>query len=157
LLQAACLAGVLKAPLFVVHGEKKESVQLREVLAGCHASQVHLIADAGEWISVPHGLRRIHLADEGAVAAAHRRHLREQGPIETVIIANPADDSEGMGGMAALAPWLAVQKRAALVLTGPAGTDVDEVVTRAVGREPLKHVENLLIAANLKAVPWQRR
>src|SRR5207244_2782028 len=119
---------------------------------------VYLVGQDEPLVKPPAGLRRVRLADEEAVAAAHRRVLREHGgAIDTLVVANPADTAEGMGGLAALAPWVAVQRRAALVLTGPAGTDVDAVVAGAVLRESLRRADNLILLANLKAVPWQRR
>ncbi len=158
LLQAACLAGALRAPLFVSRGDKSEAAQLRELLAGCHATQVYLAGRDENMVAPPPGLRRVRLADEDAVAAAYRRVLREQGAtIETLLIANPADTGEGMGGLAALAPWVAVQKHAALLLTGPGGADVDAVVDRAVQRESLRRADALLLVANLKAIPWTKR
>jgi hypothetical protein len=209
LLQAACLAGALQAPLFVSHGEKTEAAALREVLAACHATQVYLVGRDEKLAAPPSGLRRLRLADEEAVAAAYRRLLREQGnPIETLVVANPTDNPEGLDrlapiahrlglccvscagigpcrmnsegtacaqveridndfprpgpagrpvGLGALAPWVAVRKHAALVLTGPAGTDVDAVVDRAVQHGALRHADSLLLLANLEAIPWQRR
>jgi hypothetical protein len=208
LLQAACLAGALPAPLFVSHGDKAEAAQLREALAACHATRVYLIGRDDKLVAPPSGLHRLRLADEEAVAAAYRRLLREQGKsIASLVVANPSDTAEGLDrlapiahrlalccvsfagigpcrltpdatsahkaliddsfprqgpagrpvGLSALAPWVAVRKRAALVLTGSAGTDVEAVVARAVQHESLRRADSLLLLANLEAIPWQRR
>jgi hypothetical protein len=157
LLQAACLAGVLRAPLLVRRGDDQDAKVIRERVAACGAGQVFLVGSAADLAPALPGVRHVRLADEEAAAAAHRRRLREQGPVSTIVLANPADTAEGMGGLSALAPWVALQKHAALVLTGPDGTDADEVVLKAVRREALRGAENLLLVANLQAVPWQRR
>src|SRR6185312_15791064 len=97
------------------------------------------------------------LNSESAVATAYQKLLARQGRIETVILSNPADIGEDLGGTSALAPWIAVNRRAALLLTNPAGTNVAEVMDRAQRREALRHINALLLVANLKAIPmWQR-
>ena len=68
------------------------------------------------------------MASEKAVAAAYLKWLVKKGPIRTLVVANPADDNEGLGGMAALAPWIALQKHAALLLTNVAGGNVEDIV-----------------------------
>src|SRR5262249_10558377 len=51
----------------------------------------------------------------------------------------------------------AVQKRAALLLTGARGDDVEAVMERAVRQEALSRVDTLLLVATLRAVPMRRR
>src|SRR5262249_37160290 len=72
----------------------------------------------------------IRLGDEEAVAAAYLRHQLRKGPVETLVIANPADTEHG--AMSALAPWVALEKRAPLLLTDSAGDNVDHLVRLAL-------------------------
>jgi hypothetical protein len=73
------------------------------------------------------------------------------------VVTNPADWGEGLGGMSALAPWVAVQRRAALVCTNAAGDDIEAVVRAALSRRHLEDVDSLILVAGLKAIPLQRR
>jgi hypothetical protein len=157
LLQAAAMAGTARAPLWVTRGDADEATRLRQWLKGAKVGRAWLVGGAGELSGQLHGVRSHYLADEEAVAAAHRRLLVREGPIHTLVIANPADTGEGMGGLSPLAPWVVVQKKAALLLTGPAGDDVEARVADALRHELLRRVENLLLVADLRAVPWRRR
>src|SRR5262249_38749775 len=47
LLQAACLAGALRAPLFVTHDKPEEADELRQYLAGWQAGRVYAVGSAG--------------------------------------------------------------------------------------------------------------
>jgi hypothetical protein len=155
LLQAACLAGAVRAPLFVTHGTRQERDVLRDRLAEWRTEQVYFVGDAHKlWRALPK-VRHVNLADEEAVAAAYRRRLGRR--VEALVVANPADTGEGMGGMAALAPWVALQKRAALLLTNKGGNNVAEVVGRAVRDERLRQADALVLVANLQAVPMLQR
>src|SRR5205823_3186320 len=87
-------------------------------------------------------VHRLLSADE--VDAACRRHLAG-GRVDVAVVANPADTAAGMGGMAALAPWLAASKRAALVLTNAAGTDVAARVEEAGRRRALARLDALIL------------
>ena len=73
-------------------------------------------------------------------------------PIETVVVVNPTDER-----LAPLAPWLAVQKCAALLFTKADGTDGGAVVDKATRTRALRDVENVLFLADHKAIPvWTR-
>jgi len=166
LLQAACLAGVLRAPLYLVHEDVCEShpqeqsaelQALRDRLTGWQTRQVYLVGKARTLdVSLP-DVDTIPLADEQAVAQAHLKALASKGPIETLVIANPFDNQEDRGGMAALAPWICLRKRAPLLLTGEAGTDVARLVEAAVRQPALRRVESIVIAGNLNAIPVAKR
>jgi hypothetical protein len=157
LLEAACLAGALRAPLYVVHGHANETVKLTKRLREWHTRRVFLIGKADKLAAELKGVERVPLKSESTVAAAYQKQLAQQARIECVVLANPADTGEERGSMSALAPWLALCKHAALVLTNKEGTNVAEVVERSLRREALRHVDALLLAANLKAIPmWQR-
>jgi hypothetical protein len=157
-LQAACLAGIVQAPLFVTHGKRGESEELNARLNEWETKEVFA---AGEPQSLtrrlPSGIHVIRLADEGAVAASYLRHQFKNGPIQTLVVANPADNKDELGNMASLAPWIALQRRGALLLTKPAGDNVDQVVKKALGDPRLHDADVLLLVAGLKAVPMCKR
>jgi hypothetical protein len=157
LLQAACLAGVLRAPLFVTHDDKDEKATLTDLLAEWQTRQVYLVGPSASLKAELRGLHVVRLPDEAAVAAMHCHHLSRKGPIHNLVVANPADTGPELGGMAALAPWVALQKRAALLLTGPDGKDADAIVQRAGNREDLARADTVIFVANLLAIPMQVR
>jgi hypothetical protein len=157
LLQAACLAGVLGAPLFVTHGSRGESADLRQQLATWGTKRIYAIGSAGKLTRSLSDVAINRLADEAAVAAAHRKHLAKKGLIRTLVVANPADDKDGLGGTASLAPWIALQKGAALLLTNAAGDNVETIVKDALVDERLRSTNALILVADLKAIPTQKR
>jgi hypothetical protein len=157
LLQAACLAGVLRAPLYVVHGRASEGDHLLRRLGEWKTRRVHLVGKASKLAERMPGIEPIVLSGESAVATAYQKHLARRGRIENVVFANPTDAREEFGGTSALAPWIALQRRAALLLTNAEGSNVAEVLERAQRREALRRVDALLFVANLKAIPvWHR-
>jgi hypothetical protein len=157
LLQAACLAAALRAPLFVVHGRDSETNRLIRKLGEWYTRRVHLIGKAEKLAEKLPDIEHVVLTGESAVAAAYQKQLARQGRIENVVFANPADTSEEMGGTSALAPWIAPRRHAALLLTNAEGSNVAEVMERAQRREAMRHVDALLFLANLKAIPVWRR
>jgi hypothetical protein len=87
--------------------------------------------------------------------AAIARRLSSRKDVSTAVIANPGDTSPETGGMSAFAPWLAASKGALLLLTNARGDNVQRIVEAAAREHP--HLDTLLLAANLKAIPvWQR-
>jgi hypothetical protein len=157
LLQSACLAGTLHAPLFVLHGGDDEARALRDWLRHWHTRTVLAAGDAARACTGLPGVATVPLADENQVAAARLRHLLHQGPVTALVVANPADTGEDFGNMSLLAPWIALQRHAPLLFTGPRGDDVESVV-RAALREPrLKRADALILVANLKAIPVEQR
>jgi hypothetical protein len=152
LLQAACLAGLLKAPLFITHDGDDEA-EFRRAVEDWKASEVYAIGAAHPACRDLPGVKLIALASEGAVADACRRELARRGPIATLVVANPDDLYEGRGGMSSLAPWLALRHNAPLLLTEPAGDDVEAVVGAALAHKECRAADSVLIAANRQAVP----
>lgn len=157
LLQAACLAAALRAPLFVLHGRDSETTRLVRKVNEWRTRRVHLVGKAEKMAEKLAGIEHITLAGENAVSAAYQKQLARQGHIENVVFANPADTRGEMGGTSALAPWIAPRRHAALLLTNAEGSNVAEVMKRAQRREALRRVDTLLFLANLKAIPvWHR-
>jgi hypothetical protein len=91
------------------------------------------------------------------VAAAHLRHLRQGGPVRALVVTNPADTVKGLGQMSLLAPWIALQKRAALLFTGPKGDDASPVVRAALADPVLEQADILLLVGGLKALLTEQR
>src|SRR5262249_40116931 len=97
------------------------------------------------------------LTDEKAIASAYMKWQQKKGPIRTIVVANPADGGDGLGGMASLAPWIGLQKRAALLLANATGDNVEEGGDDALSDVRRREAENLLLVAGLKAIPTRRR
>jgi hypothetical protein len=157
LLQAACLSGVLHAPLVVWHNRDGEEAKLIERLTKWKTRRVHLVGKAEKLADRLSGVEVIRLSGESAVAVAYQKQLARNGRIDNAVVVNPADDREELGSTSALAPWLACRRRAALLLTDDKGSNVAEVVERAQRRETLRRLDCLLYLANLKAIPVWRR
>jgi hypothetical protein len=156
-LHAACLAGVLGAPLFAVHGADDEANELRQWLGQWGTRQVYAVGNVGKLTDHLGDVKVTHLPSERAVAAAYLKQQLKKGPVRTLVVANPADDKDGLGGMASLAPWLALQKRGALLLTNAEGGNVEDVVKGALAKPHLGDADILLLVAGLKAIPTQKR
>jgi hypothetical protein len=157
LLQSACLAGALQVPLFVSHGKPGEATELRQRLGAWGAAEVLAAGPAAKLCRGLSGVRVVRLADESAVAATHRRALAKKGAINTLVLANPADLVPGKGGMSALAPWVALRRHAALLLTNDDGTDAESVVRASLRQPTLRRADTLILVANLQAIPMERR
>src|SRR5262249_12965179 len=119
--------------------------------------QIYLVGECGKLADELPPMQVHKLADADAVAVAHVRHLAKQGRVETLVVANPDDIRDNPQAMSALAPWVALQKRAALLLTNEASDNAAEVVKATTRQEALRQVENVIIVADLAAVPLARR
>src|SRR5262249_33253024 len=146
-----------RAPLFVARGDAGEHDELRRWLTGWQTRKVFAAGTAAELCKHLGDVQVITLADAEAVAAAHRRQLRVKGPIQTLVGANPADIYNGLGGMSALAPWVALQRQAVLLLTNEAGDNTPAVVRAALAHPDLRKADALLFVAGLRAIPTERR
>jgi hypothetical protein len=160
LLQAACLAGALRAPFVVSHGDR-EIGTLRDLMAGWRTRRVYLVGQArdlaGDLTRDRPGLRAVWLRDGRAAARAYERCLARERPVRALVVANPADTGPGFGGMSALAPWVALRKHAALLLTNDRGDNVEAVVQEALGHPALRRADALILVADLRAIPMQER
>jgi hypothetical protein len=157
LLHAACLAGAWGAPLYVVHGGDGERTDVRDRLRSRGAKEVYAVGNAAELIGELEGVRVQPLADESAVSGTYLRLLAADGPVRNVVVTNPDDLSRERGGMSVLAPWIAVQRRAALVLTNESGTDATTAVAAALKNPEMARADTLIIVANLRAIPVEKR
>lgn len=152
LLQAACLAGTMSAPLFVVRDGGEPLEGLSERLAERGVKDVIAVGSAAGLCRDLSGVKVTELADAEAVAASHRKELTRKGKIETLVLANPAD-----AGSMAMAPWVAVRRRAALLLTAPDGKDAGAVVAAALKARETAVADSLLVLADLETIPIVKR
>jgi hypothetical protein len=155
LLHAACLAGAARAPLFVLRGRDGEADELRRRVAGWKPREVLAVGEADAACRGLKSVKLTPLADPSAVAADYLRRLGRD-PINVLVVANPGDVRKG-AGLSRLAPWVALQRRAALLLTNNAGDNTAAVVRDALKNAALARAENLLLVGDLKAIPMERR
>ncbi len=153
LLQAACLAGTLRVPLFVLRGGEDPVAGLKELLAARGASEVLAVGAAAAACKQLDGVRVTELADAAAAAAAHRKELTRGGKIDVLVLANPADAKR----LSALAPWIAVRRRAALLLTAADGKNAGAVVAAALKDRDTAAADALIVVADPDAIPTAKR
>lgn len=153
LLQAACLAGSLRAPLFVLRAGDDPIKGLKELLADRGMKQVVAVGAAIRACKTLESVQVAELADASATAQAHRKELLRGGKIEHLVLANPADAQKQF----ALAPWLAVRRRGALLLTAPDGKDAGIVVAAALKDKSTHTADAMLVVADLIAIPQVKR
>jgi hypothetical protein len=156
LLQAACLAGLLRAPLFVTHDRADEG-EFRRTAVEWEPCEVYAVGAAAHACRDLPVVSVVSLAGERAVAACCRQELAGHGPTGALVVANPNDLYEGRGGMSALAPWLALRHGAPLVLTGPDGDDVEEVVAAALKHKDFRQADSVILVGNRQAIPMRVR
>jgi hypothetical protein len=156
LLQAACLAGALHAPLFINHGQAGEAGELCRLLDDWRIQKIYAVGETHGLSTRAGKTRMLHLKDEKATAAAYLAICRKKGPLGALVVANPAD-LEGGSAMSSLGPWLALQKRALLLLTNAAGDNVEDLAKAAVKRPGVEQAESLILLGDLRALPVRRR
>lgn len=152
LLQAACFAGVARAPLFVTTGRAGESDELRRRLERWKTSKVYAVSEAARLCENLGDCTVVKVKHEHALASLHAGRLDRTGGVHTLVVANPADDRMGL-----LAPWVALEHKAALVLTNPAGDNAEEAVRSALTDPRLHDADALVFVADLRAIPMMRR
>jgi hypothetical protein len=156
LLHAACLAGVLRAPLYVLRGTETEAGDLRRRVAAWKPGEIFAVADAARLARELNGVKVTELATEADVATVYLKRQAARGKLNTLLVANPTD-GKNEPALSWLAPSLAVQKRAALLLTNEAGDNVAAVVRAALKNPDLARADALLFLASLKAIPTEKR
>lgn len=156
LLQSACLAGALQAPLYVFR-EGDNVADLKRCLNHWGTREVFAVGVAVEACTDLALSRLVRLGDEDSVRQCYLRLQHARGPIETLVVANPADGKKGYSPLSTLAPWLAIQRRAALLLTGPDGDNAASLIKDAIKDPRLERAETLLLFADLLSLPMERR
>jgi hypothetical protein len=156
LLQSACLAGALHAALCITPGDKASDSDIAVLLKQWRPDTVYL-AGSGARANSNAVTRVVHLPSEGDVVDRYVQIQSAHGPIQDLLVANPADGARGLSNMSPLAPWLAVQRSAALLHTNVDGDDVDEIVEEAISDPRLHNADSLTFLGDLKAIPMQRR
>lgn len=154
LLLAAQLAGAMHSPLIVYHGKKGEEADLRRWANDWHTEELYLVGNLQAHVP---GVRSIRLADEEALTASCLRHTASGAAVHSLVVANPADTSKKTGTMSCLAPWIASQRRAPLLLTNDAGDNTASIVEQAMKHPKLRSADALVLAADLKAIPMEQR
>jgi hypothetical protein len=156
LLHAACLAGAARAPLVVLWGRDGEDVELRRRLNEWGCRQLFAVGAAAQGLRDLPQIELHALPDEGALTATCLRYQLKCGPIETLVLANPADTRPGLGNVSSLAPWTALQRRGVLLLTNDRGDNATAIVRAALKNPDLAKVEHLILVGNLRAIPMER-
>lgn len=157
LLQAACLAATLSAPLIIWDGKAGEAEDLGELLNAWKTRHLYAVGSTAKKCREFSDLDIIPLEDAPAVAARHVKELIRSTSVRTLVVANPNDLADGLGGMSTLAPWIASQRHAALLLTNAAGDNAEAVIRAAQETKDLHDADVLIFVANLKAIPMIRR
>lgn len=153
LLRAACLAGTLRAPLYVLRKEAAEPQELPVLLKEWQTREVLALgASIPQCRDLP-GVRVTPLETEAAVAACCLEHRLSQGRVDCLVVANPADRDQKRERMSVLAPLVVGQKRALLLLTDAKGNNVADLV-RKVDRPGM---DNLLLLGGFQALPQDSR
>jgi hypothetical protein len=156
-LQAACLAGSAELPLLLLRDTPGEIAAIRQTLADWKTEEVVAVGAVAKRLGKLGDIKIRKLLDETAVREAHLKQIAKKGAVRTLVVANPDDLHGNLGKMSTLAPWIALQKRAALVLTNDAGTDAEDAIKAALKHESLARADVLILAANLKAIPPCKR
>lgn len=158
LLQAACLAGAARAPLLVLEEGPQQEAELRRRLSDWRTRKVHAVGDkASQFCRSLSDVDVQLLSNEATVVAAYLRLQQKHGPINTLVVANPADSGDERVGMSSLAPWVALQRRGALLLTSDKGDDTASLLAGALKNPQLSAAEYLILVGDLKAIPMERR
>lgn len=155
LLQAACLAGTAGIPLWVSRGGEEEANELRLRVKAWEARQVLAVGETVKLARTLAGVDVTELRDEAAVARAHLGQLHRKGRAQAIVLANPFDQEKG--STSALAPWVAVHRKAALLLTNEAGDNATALLRGAVKHPELFQADTLVLAASPRAIPPDRR
>jgi hypothetical protein len=157
LYQAACLAGTTASPLYITQGTATDVEELRALLRRWGTREVLALGQTSPLTFEPEGARVVRLSSEAEVAAAHRKALAEKKKSRTLVIANPFDGQAGKASMAMLAPWIALRRDAALLLTNRDGIDVDPLVSAALRTKELKRADILILVGDQESLPVRKR
>jgi hypothetical protein len=157
LLQAGCLAGAWGVPLFVLTGQPGEESIIRQQLTEWKTQKVYAVGDSLNQCRELRHLKIIPLADEQAAARAHCLHLKQQGVIENLVVANPLDGHKGGKAMSTLGPWIAIQHHAALLLTNENGDNAGQLVRDLLRFPDFRRMESMILVGDPNAIPLEKR
>lgn len=157
LLQATCLAGYLKAPLLVLSEKEDQLSAIREKFQGSAIQEIYALGPNAELAGKLDKVKVRPLPTGEDVFEMCRQLRAKKASIRTLVVANPHDHTEGKGGMAVLAPYIALQKKALLVLTNERGTDVAKKVRDLCKQPGLEKVDSIILVGNLADLPMVRR
>jgi hypothetical protein len=156
LLQAACLAGALKAPLYPLRDDETEKKTLPARLADWGAEEVYAVGPVPAFVSGLPGIKLVPLTDEAAVVNRYLDLHAKTGALDTLVVANPADGESGKKSLSRLAPWIAVKRRALLLLTNDKGDDAGAIIREVLKKDPGRAVEHVILVGDLEALPRQQ-
>jgi hypothetical protein len=151
LLQAATLAGTMQAPLVLLADGPDPLKGLQDVVTARGTKEVFAVGAAATPCKGLKGVEVRSLGDVKEVTALLHKAMTHTGRVSTLVLANPADPK----GTAALAPWIAVKHKAALLLTDAKGGNTVAVVDAALKEFP--HADSLIVAADFDAIPTVKR
>lgn len=149
-LQAAALAGALRAPLFELRDAPSELAELRFCLERWQTRELFWLGPSAPTDPPLEGVTIRAVPDEDSALTATVQAQARRGRIETLVLANPTDLM-----MSPLAPWIAAKHDGVLLLTD--GTDATAVVRTALERPGFERVENLIVVGSPSAIPPERR
>jgi hypothetical protein len=156
LLHAACLAGIAKAPLYVLRSDNEDAVELGRRVVAWKTREVFAVGTTAKLCSKLDGVHVTELPDEDFVTTEYLSSLRTGGNVETLVVTNPTDGKKG-SGLSRLAPLLAVRRRAALLLTNETGDNVADVVRVAVKKPVLREVDAVMLLGDPRSIPTEKR
>ncbi len=159
LLHAACLAGALHGPLLVLPGNDHAHAELARCLGELKVRKLHAVgAAATQACAKLAGVDVQSLAGENAAADAYLRLVQKNAPIKSLVLANPGDAvTSKFGGMSILAPWIALQRRAALLLTDDKGHNAKAILDAAAKNPVFAKADNVILVADHRAIPTERK
>jgi hypothetical protein len=155
LLQSACLAGTVHAPLYVLHSEA-EAADLRRRLTAWGTHKVYAVGKSADVIRGLPKIGALFLPDEEAVASYRLERQLQKGPVQTLVVTNPAERFMGPFGMSSLAAWVALKRGAPLLFTGPRGDDASTILRAAVKNPTLRRAENLVLVGDRRTILPER-
>jgi hypothetical protein len=153
LLRAAHFAELLKAPLVPVGENGPQSAELTDILARWQVSEVHAIGGCDSRLHIPESATVARYADESSLETEVLRRLAANDRIDALVVANPFDQKS----LSLLAPMVAGNHRAALLLTNHAGTNVEKLVRKVIRQRVFRRADNLILVGDLNALPTLKR
>lgn len=153
LLRAAALAGAVGAPLVPLH-DAAGLAALRQRLEAAQPKELLLVGTAIQSAGDLPAETRTEFPDAASMAARRLDELTRRGPVKTLVTVNPSPEQD-RAGLASLGPWLATQRRAALLFADV--TNAGDVIRAALKVPALAGAENLVLLGGHDALPVEKR